>query len=289
MQRLAEKLRALPAVTVLRLNAPWATRARARRRPGPGALRGSRTSGWATPPSAAGAVGPAPALRRRPVENLLLTNNPLNGEASPPRGAAAGGRCAADDDRRLAKLKVLGLSCTQIADAGCATLSSALDRGARRLGPLSHSNPCQRRGDRCRHWALARSRAAVRPVPSDVLRDVFHGRVGCPPRVRALCCVDIRGKGSPIFLVSPCSTVATRRAPRVCGLPQSASLSLTHSAARLRAERGPVAPRPLPRPRGRAGRQARPLACVALTSRAMTGAPGPGPGAARRGTRLRGG
>ena len=77
-------------------------------------------------------VALASALRRLPaLENLSLVGNPLSNEGlaalvapPPPAGASpppTGG---------LAKLKVLHLSYTQITDAGCATLATALDRGA---------------------------------------------------------------------------------------------------------------------------------------------------------------
>ena len=78
----------------------------------------------------AGLVALAPALRRLPaLEQLNLMGNPFGDEgiaalvAPPPAGAPpppAGG---------LKKLKVLNLSRTQITDAGCATLVSALDSG----------------------------------------------------------------------------------------------------------------------------------------------------------------
>ena len=80
----------------------------------------------------AGLVALAPALRRRPaLEELDFSYNPLGDEGlaalvapPPPAGAPpppSGG---------LAKLERLGLNGTQIADAGCATLAAALDRGA---------------------------------------------------------------------------------------------------------------------------------------------------------------
>jgi hypothetical protein len=81
----------------------------------------------------AGLLALAPALRRRPaLEYLVLRGNRFSvvGLAAlvappPPAGAppttTAGG---------LAKLKELGLSSTQITDAGCATLAAALDSGA---------------------------------------------------------------------------------------------------------------------------------------------------------------
>jgi len=80
----------------------------------------------------AGLVALAPALRRQPeLENLYLWGNPLGDEGlaalvappPPPAGApppTSGG---------LAKLKRLELGFTQITDAGCATLVSALDSG----------------------------------------------------------------------------------------------------------------------------------------------------------------
>ena len=70
-------------------------------------------------------------MRRRPaLEILCLINNPCGDDglaalvAPPPAGTPpppAGG---------LKKLEWLHLSCTQIRDAGCATLVAALDSGA---------------------------------------------------------------------------------------------------------------------------------------------------------------
>ena len=80
----------------------------------------------------AGLVALAPALRRLPaLEVLGLTGNPFGdeglaalvappppaGELPPPTGV-------------LTKLRTLGLSRTQITDAGCAALAAALDGGA---------------------------------------------------------------------------------------------------------------------------------------------------------------
>ena len=80
----------------------------------------------------AGLVALAPALRRLPaLEYLDLDGSPLGDEGlaalvapPPPAGApppTTGG---------LAQLKVLDLMCTQITDAGCATLAAALNSGA---------------------------------------------------------------------------------------------------------------------------------------------------------------
>ena len=80
----------------------------------------------------AGLLALAPALRRRPtLEGLSLAGNPLGDEGlaalvAPPPPAGAPPPAAAG----LAKLKALYLSYTQITDAGCATLATALDRGA---------------------------------------------------------------------------------------------------------------------------------------------------------------
>ena len=73
----------------------------------------------------------APALSRLPaLENLRLSRNPLGDDGlaalvapPPPAGAPppTGG---------LAKLKQLSLTHTQITNAGCAALASALDSGA---------------------------------------------------------------------------------------------------------------------------------------------------------------
>ena len=79
----------------------------------------------------AGLVALAPALRRIPaLECLGLTGNPFGDEGlaalvapSPPAGTLplpTGG---------LKKLSSLHLSYTQVSDAGCATLATALDSG----------------------------------------------------------------------------------------------------------------------------------------------------------------
>ena len=75
----------------------------------------------------------APALRRRPaLERLFLCGNPLGDEglaalvAPPPPAAGA----PPPPTGVLPKLEVLGLSYTQVTDAGCATLASTLDTGA---------------------------------------------------------------------------------------------------------------------------------------------------------------
>jgi len=80
----------------------------------------------------AGLAALAPALRRRPaLEMLYLEDNPFGDEGlaallapPPPAGTpppAAGG---------LKKLEWLDLTNTQVTNTGCATLASALDRGA---------------------------------------------------------------------------------------------------------------------------------------------------------------
>ena len=79
----------------------------------------------------AGLVALAPALRRRPaLEYLTLYGNPLGDEGlaallapPPPAGAPP------PPTGVLTKLKVLNLARTQVSDAGCATLSAALDSG----------------------------------------------------------------------------------------------------------------------------------------------------------------
>jgi len=79
-----------------------------------------------------GLVALAPALRRLPaLERLDLYNNPFGDEGlaalvapPPPAGAPP------TTTRGLMKLQLLYLSCTQITDAGCATLAGALDSGA---------------------------------------------------------------------------------------------------------------------------------------------------------------
>ena len=80
----------------------------------------------------------APALRRLPaLETLFLTGNPFGDEGlaalvAPPLAASALSKPAGV----LMKLKVRGLNNTQVSDAGCAALASALDSGA--LPALKH-------------------------------------------------------------------------------------------------------------------------------------------------------
>ena len=132
VQRLAEKLRAgaLPAVTFVRLgcmsDADASALALALDR---GALQQVKKLqlGCAAIGDAA-LVALAPALRRLPeLEELGLSESPLGDEGiaalvAPPLPAGTTGV--------LAKLRLLRLNDTQIADAGCAALAAALDGGA---------------------------------------------------------------------------------------------------------------------------------------------------------------
>eukprot|EP00964_Phaeocystis_antarctica_P026346 scaffold14840_cov66-Phaeocystis_antarctica.AAC.5 len=80
----------------------------------------------------AGLVALAPALRRRPaLEQLTLDGNPFGDEGlaallapPPPAGAPP------PPTGVLTKLKTLNLRCTQVTDAGCATLGAALESSA---------------------------------------------------------------------------------------------------------------------------------------------------------------
>ena len=80
----------------------------------------------------AGLVALAPALRRLPaLEQLYLLNNPFGDEGlaallAPPVPAGA----PPPTTGGLTKLKVLLLSYTEVTEAGCAALASALDSGA---------------------------------------------------------------------------------------------------------------------------------------------------------------
>ena len=82
--------------------------------------------------SDAGLVALAPALRRLPaLEDLDLGDNPFGDEGlaalvAPPPAAGA----LLPPTGGLKKLKALELDRTQVSDAGCATLASALDSGA---------------------------------------------------------------------------------------------------------------------------------------------------------------
>ena len=112
----------------------------------------------------AGLVALAPALRRLPaLECLNLRENPLGHEGiaalvapPPPAGAlptTTGG---------LKKLKTLNLNRTQVSDAGCAALASALDSGALpALKVLTLDGiPASAAAKKAVHAALARSTAA---------------------------------------------------------------------------------------------------------------------------------
>ena len=167
VQRLAEGLGAgaLPAVTVLAINFMHVGDA------GAGALAAALGRGAAALPRLknliladaaigdAGLVALAPALRRRhALEELNLTGNPLGDEGlaalvAPP---AAG---ALQPTGVLTKLKLLSFTQTQITDAGCTTLASALDGGA--LPALEvlnmHDSPASAAAKAAVHDALARS------------------------------------------------------------------------------------------------------------------------------------
>tara|TARA_B100000795_G_scaffold135575_1_gene101262 strand:+ start:879 stop:1334 length:456 start_codon:yes stop_codon:yes gene_type:complete len=99
----------------------------------------------------AGLVALAPALRRLPaLEELSLGCNPFGDEGlaalvPPPSPAGA----PPTPTGGLTNLEVLCLSLTQVADAGCAALTSALDSGAlpsiktrrARYGIITHGTP----------------------------------------------------------------------------------------------------------------------------------------------------
>ena len=113
----------------------------------------------------AGLVALAPALRRLPaLEKLCFAANPFGDEGlaafvapPPPAGALllpTGG---------LKKVKMLDLSFTQVSDAGCATLVSALDSGALPALQVLSLNGilASAAAKEAVHAALARSRAAL--------------------------------------------------------------------------------------------------------------------------------
>jgi hypothetical protein len=139
VQRLAEKLDAgaLPAVTYLDLDSMHVGAA------GASALAAALGRGalprlkdlvmYSAAIGDAGLVALAPALRRLPaLERLRLMGNPFSDEglaalvAPPPPPAGA----PPPPTGVLTKLKLLSLINTQITDAGCAALASALDSGA---------------------------------------------------------------------------------------------------------------------------------------------------------------
>ena len=138
VQRLAERLGAgsLPAVTLLHLNGMSVGNAGASvlaAALGRGALpRLERLELSDAAIGDAGVVALAPALRRlQALEVLFLQGNPLGDEGLaalvaplPPAGALS------LPTGVLTKLKWLNLNSTQITDAGCAALTSALESGA---------------------------------------------------------------------------------------------------------------------------------------------------------------
>ena len=139
VQRLAEKLGAgaLPAVTSLLLGSTHVGDAGASALAaalGRGALPRLKTLYLGnTAIGDAGLVALAPALRRLPaLERLYLVRNPLGDEglaalvAPPPPPAGA----PPPTTGVLPKLRQLNLNNTQVDDAGCAALASALSSGA---------------------------------------------------------------------------------------------------------------------------------------------------------------
>ena len=117
----------------------------------------------------AGLVALAPALRRLPaLESLILWGNPFGNEGlvalvAPPPPADA----PPPTTRGLTKLSKLDLDYTQVSDAGCATLTSALKGGAlpalQEVGlegipasaiAIGLVRPCQRHGASGRYGAV---------------------------------------------------------------------------------------------------------------------------------------
>ena len=132
-----------------------------------------------------GLVALAPALRRlSALQQLALNRNPFGDEgiaalvAPPPLPAGA----PPTTNGVLTKLEVLSLCNTQVSDAGCAALVSALDRGALpELEGLFVSNIPARAGDGRRVGGTRKieSRRLRSPAPATV-RDNTESR---PPAV----------------------------------------------------------------------------------------------------------
>ena len=170
MQWLAERLGAgaLPAVTFLQIGGMHVGDAGASALAtalGQGAL--PRLEGLELVVAAIGdavLVALAPALRRRPaLEELHLNNNPIADEGIAALVAPAPAGAPPPPTGVLTKLKTLGLSRTQVTDAGCATLAAALDSGALpALKDLQLWNiPASAAWQAAVHEAQARSIAAV--------------------------------------------------------------------------------------------------------------------------------
>ena len=119
----------------------------------------------------------APALRRRPaLTSLAFVDNPFGDEglaalvAPPPAGTPpppAGG---------LKKLKMVDLSFTQVADAGCATLAAALDSGA--LPALEELHLLVTRASAAAKEAVYEARANLRGADPLVIGFGFLGDLG---------------------------------------------------------------------------------------------------------------
>ena len=118
----------------------------------------------------AGLVALAPALRRRSaLESLIFFHNPFGDEglaalvAPPP----AAGAPPPPSTGGLKKLKELDLRNTQVTDAGCATLASAINSGALpalkvlMLDGIPASAAARAAAVQAVHAALARSRAGL--------------------------------------------------------------------------------------------------------------------------------
>ena len=95
-------------------------------------LRRTKAKDSSTTIGDAGLVALAPALRRLPaLESLILWGNPFGNEGlvalvAPPPPADA----PPPTTRGLTKLSKLDLDYTQVSNAGCAALASALESGA---------------------------------------------------------------------------------------------------------------------------------------------------------------
>ena len=147
VQRLAEKLcaGALPALTILEFSSMHVGDAGASALAvafGRGAMPRLKSLNLILSSIGdAGLVALTPALHKLPaLEHLYLASNPLGDEglaalvAPPPAAGAPPEGAPPTTTGVLTKLKVLNLRCTQITDAGCATLAAAFDSCA--LPPL---------------------------------------------------------------------------------------------------------------------------------------------------------
>ena len=150
--------------------------------------RDSRHSICVAPPSATrgpwrGASGPCagPAAAARAGDSQSRQQPARRRGPRRPRGAAVAGRCAAAAGWSDGGAQDARLNYTQITDAGCATLATALYSGSLPALEMLYlgSTPARGAAKAAVREALAKSRSAPRRRPPDVHFPAFLP--SCPP------------------------------------------------------------------------------------------------------------